>query len=142
MIGASPGIRYLASRGDAPDHANQKPSSTMSRDQEINWEKQIKRLGWVVKLGWALIAGAFGIGVLVTKLQIKQFEFEKENADLRHSMSLMNDTINNPKDGHEKRLILLEYDRAFTMEQLKDANKKLDILTQEIRSANKTASSK
>ena len=43
---------------------------TMSDDQSDDFESRLKTLDIVVKLGWALIAGAFALGVWVATIQI------------------------------------------------------------------------
>lgn len=43
---------------------------TMSDDQQDEFENHLKTLDIVVKLGWALLAGAFALGVWVATIQI------------------------------------------------------------------------
>lgn len=42
----------------------------MSDDQQDEFENHLKTLDIVVKLGWALLAGAFALGVWVATIQI------------------------------------------------------------------------
>ena len=42
----------------------------MSDDQQDDFESRLKTLDIVVKLGWALLAGAFALGVWVATIQI------------------------------------------------------------------------
>lgn len=43
---------------------------TMTDDQQDDFQSRLKTLDIVVKLGWALLAGAFALGVWVTSIQI------------------------------------------------------------------------
>ena len=43
---------------------------TMSDEQSDDFESRLKTLDIVVKLGWALLAGAFALGVWVATIQI------------------------------------------------------------------------
>ena len=42
----------------------------MSEEQHDDFESRLKTLDIVVKLGWALLAGAFALGVWVATIQI------------------------------------------------------------------------
>ena len=42
----------------------------MSEQQTDDFESRLKTLDIVVKLGWALLAGAFGLGIWVATIQI------------------------------------------------------------------------
>jgi hypothetical protein len=46
----------------------------MSDEQEHDIAKFIGTLKWVVTLGWALLAGAFSLGIWATSLQLGQAE--------------------------------------------------------------------
>lgn len=50
----------------------------MSDDKIAELEEKLGLLKWVVGLGWALLVGAFGLGVWVAKLEI-----EKQASDRR-----------------------------------------------------------
>lgn len=43
----------------------------MSEDQQNDFFDRLKTLDLVVKLGWALLAGAFGLGIWVTSIQLE-----------------------------------------------------------------------
>jgi len=43
---------------------------TMTDDQQDDFQSRLKTLDIVVKLGWALMAGAFALGVWVATIQI------------------------------------------------------------------------
>jgi hypothetical protein len=53
----------------------------MSEDQHNDLEKYIGTLKWVVGLGWALLAGAFGLGLWVATLEIRQASFTNKIFD-------------------------------------------------------------
>lgn len=60
----------------------------MSEQDHQDIEKYIGTLKWVVGLGWALIAGAFGLGIWVATLEIRQTTFSDRIID--HDTSLKN----------------------------------------------------
>lgn len=51
-------------------------------------EKYLGTLKWVVGLGWALLAGAFALGVWVASLEIRQSAFTDKIFD--HEVALKN----------------------------------------------------
>ena len=53
----------------------------MSEEQHDDLEKYIGTLKWVVSLGWALLAGAFGLGLWVATLEIRQTSFTNKIFD-------------------------------------------------------------
>ena len=53
---------------------------TMSDEQSADFESRLKTLDIVVKLGWALLAGAFALGVWVATIQIAVNENTHSNA--------------------------------------------------------------
>lgn len=47
----------------------------MSEERFAELEKRLEILKWIARLGWALIAGAFGLGLWVAKLELAQTNF-------------------------------------------------------------------
>ncbi len=60
---------------------------TMSEQQADDFESRLKTLDIVVKLGWWLLAGAFGLGVWVATIQISvnanTYNNQREEARIR-----------------------------------------------------------
>lgn len=60
----------------------------MSDQEEHTVQKYIGTLKWVVTLGWALIAGAFAIGIWVANQEIRISSFHDKIID--HEVSIKN----------------------------------------------------
>lgn len=103
----------------------------MSEEQEVDWNQKLNALEHVVKMGWVLITGAFGIGVWVTTIQINQNAHDKQ-------MEAIKERVDGSQNGHERRITILEYTSQAQLEIARKMDSKIDTLTTEIR--NKTAS--
>lgn len=60
----------------------------MSEQDHQDIEKYINTLKWVVGLGWALLVGAFGLGIWVATLELRQASASERLLD--HDASLKN----------------------------------------------------
>ena len=61
---------------------------TMSDEQIHEFEKHLDTLKWVVAVGWALLAGAFGIGIWVATLEIRCSAFSDKI--MEHEVNIKN----------------------------------------------------
>jgi len=60
----------------------------MSEEQIEEFEKHLDSLKWVVAVGWALLAGAFALGIWVATLEIRTAGFHAKLMD--HDISIKN----------------------------------------------------
>jgi len=60
----------------------------MSDEQIHDFEKHLDSLKWVVAVGWALLAGAFALGIWVASLEIRQSGFSSQL--MEHEISIKN----------------------------------------------------
>jgi hypothetical protein len=86
----------------------------MSEDQQSDFFDRLKTLDLVVKLGWALLAGAFGLGIWVTSIQLE----------------LSNNT--REATSHETRVRDLELKESVNSERLNTALKILERIDRKI----------
>jgi hypothetical protein len=86
----------------------------MSEDQQNDFFDRLKTLDLVVKLGWALLAGAFGLGIWVTSIQLE--------------------VSNNTRgaNSHETRVRDLELKESVNSERLNTALKILERIDRKI----------
>lgn len=60
----------------------------MSNEQIQDFEKHLDSLKWVVAVGWALLAGAFALGIWMSSLEIRQAGFSKTL--MEHELNIKN----------------------------------------------------